>query len=77
MDDKPARDRDQGFEAAGGDPPGSGAGGQAGREQRLATMRAAVERGLDDVRAGRVADLDAALDRIERMLDEMDEAKRG
>lgn len=55
-----------------------GAVGSAGsREARLAAMRAAVEQGLEDVRAGRVADLDAAFDRIERMLDEIEAAKRG
>lgn len=54
------------------------AGGSAGqREERLATIRAAVERGLEDIRAGRVADLDEALDRIEKMLDEIEAAKRG
>jgi predicted transcriptional regulator len=47
------------------------------REQRLAAIRAAVERGLEDVKAGRVTDLDAAFDRIETMLDEIEAAKRG
>lgn len=46
------------------------------REQRLAAIRAAVERGLEDVKAGRVTDLDAAFDRIETMLDEIEAAKR-
>lgn len=45
-------------------------------EDRVAVLRAAVERGLEDVRAGRVTDLDAAFDRIETMLDEIEAAKR-
>ena len=48
-----------------------------GREDRLAVLRAAVERGLEDVRAGRVTDLDAAFERIETMLDEIEAVKRG
>lgn len=53
-------------------------GGAAGaREDRVAALRAAVERGLEDVRAGRVTDLDAAFERIETMLDEIEAAKRG
>lgn len=47
-----------------------------GREDRLAALRAAVERGLEDIRAGRVVDLDAAFDRIETMLDEIEAADR-
>jgi predicted transcriptional regulator len=47
------------------------------REARYAELRAAVQRGLDDIRAGRVADPDEALDGIEEMLDEMEAAKRG
>jgi hypothetical protein len=47
------------------------------REDRLAALRAAVERGLEDVRAGRVTDLEAAFDRIETMLDEIEAVKRG
>ena len=47
------------------------------REDRLAEVRAAVERGLEDVKAGRVDDIDAAFDRIETMLDEIEAAKRG
>jgi hypothetical protein len=46
------------------------------REERLAAIRVAVERGLEDIRAGRVTDLDAAFDRIETMLDEIEAAKR-
>lgn len=48
----------------------------AGKGERLAALRAAVEQGLEDVRAGRVTDLDAAFDRIEKMLDEIEAAKR-
>ncbi|HEX8623205.1 MAG TPA: type II toxin-antitoxin system ParD family antitoxin [Allosphingosinicella sp.] len=47
------------------------------REDRLAAVKAAIERGIEDVRAGRVADLDAALARIETMLDEIEAVKRG
>ena len=65
------------FEEAAGSAGGSEQDGAAGREERLAAIRAAVEQGLEDVRAGRVADLDAALDRIETMLDEIEAAKRG
>jgi hypothetical protein len=46
------------------------------RDDRLAAIRAAVERSLEDVKAGRVADQDAALDRIEKMLDEIEAAKK-
>lgn len=46
------------------------------REDRLAAVRAAIERGIEDVRAGRVADVDAALARIETMLDEIEAVKR-
>ena len=52
------------------------AGSAVEREDRLAAIRAAVERGLEDVKAGRVTDLDAAFDRIETMLDEIEAAKR-
>lgn len=46
------------------------------REDRLAEARAAIERSLEDVRAGRVADVDSALARIETMLDEIEAVKR-
>jgi predicted transcriptional regulator len=48
----------------------------AAREARLAELRAAAQRGLDDIKAGRVLDLDEALDRIEATLDEMEAVKR-
>ena len=47
------------------------------REERVAVLRAAVQRGLEDVRAGRVTDLEAAFEQIETMLDEIEAAKRG
>ena len=47
------------------------------REARVAAIRAAIERSLEDVKAGRVDDIDAAFDRIETMLDEIEAAKRG
>jgi hypothetical protein len=80
MDEPPALEpRDEGSS--------DGADGSAGdrtsadlssreREDRLAAIRAAVERSLEDVKAGRVADQDAALDRIEKMLDEIEAAKK-
>ncbi|HEX8481583.1 MAG TPA: hypothetical protein VF650_06765 [Allosphingosinicella sp.] len=45
------------------------------RDAHLAALRAAVQRGLDEIKAGEVADPDAALDRIEAMLDELEAAK--
>jgi predicted transcriptional regulator len=57
--------------------PDDAVGPGGGREERLVAIRAAVERGLEEIRAGRVTDLDAALDRIETMLDEIEAAKRG
>lgn len=62
--------RDEAFDEESAGPAGEG-------EDRVAMLRAAVERGLEDVRAGRVTDLDAAFDRIETMLDEIEAAKRG
>lgn len=47
------------------------------REAWLAAVRAGVQRGLDDVAAGRVVDLDEAFDQVEAMLDEMEAARRG
>ena len=55
---------------------GEGAPPARERDGRLAELRAAVERGLDDIRAGRVVDLDSAFDRIEAMLDEIEAADR-
>jgi antitoxin ParD1/3/4 len=46
------------------------------REEWLAAVRAGVQRGLDDVAAGRVLDLDEAFDQVEAMLDEMEAARR-
>ncbi|HYI39406.1 MAG TPA: hypothetical protein VE053_03720 [Allosphingosinicella sp.] len=45
-------------------------------EARLATLRAAIQRGIDDGEAGRVVDLDEAFDQVEMMLDEMEAARR-
>jgi predicted transcriptional regulator len=56
--------------------PGETASEAPGREARRTELRAAVERGLEDIKAGRVADLEAAFERIEAMLDELEEAKR-
>ncbi|HEU0097218.1 MAG TPA: hypothetical protein VFQ67_00455 [Allosphingosinicella sp.] len=44
----------------------------AERETRRAELRAAVKRGLEDIEEGRVVDLEAALERIEAMLDELE-----
>lgn len=62
--------------------PGSGDDGDgapplsSGREMRLNGLRADIERGLEDIKAGRVVDLEAAMDRVEAMLDELEAAKR-
>lgn len=45
-------------------------------EARLAALRAAIQRGIDDGKAGRVVDLDEAFDQVEAMLDEMEAARR-
>ena len=50
--------------------------GNDGRDARLDELRAAVRRGLDDIKAGRVDDPEAAFERIEAMLDELEAAKR-
>ena len=71
MDELPdLNPRDEAVDGETASPAGEG-------EDRLAELRAAVARGLEDVRAGRVTDLDAAFDRIETMLDEIEAAKRG
>jgi hypothetical protein len=56
---------------------GEAAGSGDRREERVAAIRAAVERSLEDIRTGQVSDLDTALDRIESMLDEIEAVKRG
>jgi predicted transcriptional regulator len=56
------------------DNPEAAAGG--GREARLGWLRAAVKDGIDDIKSGRVVDLEAALERIEAMLDELEAVKR-
>lgn len=48
----------------------------AGGEARLGELRAAVARGLEDIKAGLVVDLEEAFGRIEAMLDELEAAKR-
>lgn len=68
MDDHPQ------LAASGDDSPDAAAGG--GLEARLGWLRAAVKDGLEDIKAGRVADPEAAFDRIEAMLDELEAAKR-
>jgi hypothetical protein len=40
------------------------------REARLAALRAAVQRGLDDVAAGRVVDLDEGIEQVLRSIRE-------
>lgn len=50
--------------------------GSEGPEARLGWLRAAVKEGLEDIKAGRVADLEEAFERIEAMLDELEAAKR-
>lgn len=68
MDDSP--------QLGSGDNDPSDATGRPGREAYLVGLRSAVERGLEDIKAGRVADLDQAFERIEAMLDELEAAKR-
>lgn len=61
----------------------SGSGGDDGSttsagseaEARREELRAAVKRGLEDIEEGRVVDLEAAFDRIEAMLDELEASK--
>ncbi len=53
-----------------------GSAARGGQEARLAWLRAAVKQGLEDIKGGRVSDLEGALDRIEAMLDELEAAKR-
>jgi antitoxin ParD1/3/4 len=87
MDEMPARDpRDEasadegvgpGRDSSRAEPGSEGVPPGDEREERLAAIRAAVARGIEDVRAGRVADLEAALDRIETLLDEIEAVKRG
>jgi predicted transcriptional regulator len=61
---------------------GSGEDGEAAagrsreREARRGELRAAVKRGLEDIEAGRIVDLEQAFDEIEAMLDELEAAKR-
>jgi hypothetical protein len=62
--------------APSGDDDGPGSSASGGGEARLARLRAAVKEGLEDIKGGRVADVEAALDRIEAMLDELEAAKR-
>jgi len=46
------------------------------REAQIAAVRAAVQRGLDDVKAGRVVDLEEGFAEIYAMLDDMEAARR-
>jgi antitoxin ParD1/3/4 len=46
------------------------------REDQMAAIRAAVQRGIEDANAGRVVDLEEGFDQIEAMLDEMEAARR-
>jgi predicted transcriptional regulator len=62
--------------APSGDDDGSNPAEGGGREARLGWLRAAVKEGLEDIKGGRVSDLEGALDRIEAMLDELEAAKR-
>lgn len=62
--------------------PGSGDDGgfdteNSEREARRDYLRAEVKRGLEDIEENRVVDLEAAFERIEAMLDELEAAKRG
>jgi hypothetical protein len=68
MDDRP--------QLAPGDDDKPDSAGSGGREARLGWLRAAVKDGLEDIKAGRVEDVEAAFERIEAMLDELEAAKR-
>ncbi|HEX8466650.1 MAG TPA: hypothetical protein VF620_02460 [Allosphingosinicella sp.] len=57
-------------------PSGDDGSDSVGGEARLGWLRAAVKEGLEDIKAGRVVDLEAAFERIEAMLDELEAAKR-
>ena len=46
------------------------------REAQIAAVRAAVQRGLDDVKAGRVVDIEEGFAEIYAMLNEMEAARR-
>ena len=46
------------------------------REAQLARLRAEIQKGIADADAGRVVDADEAFDEIERMLDDIEAAKR-
>ncbi|HEX8573685.1 MAG TPA: hypothetical protein VF759_13145 [Allosphingosinicella sp.] len=58
----------------GSDENGEAADGEL--EARRRELRDAVRRGLEDIEAGLVVDLNHALDRIEAMLDELEAGKR-
>ena len=45
-------------------------------EARREEARATVKQGLEDIEEGRVVDLEAALDRIDAMLDELEATRR-
>ncbi|HEX8309255.1 MAG TPA: hypothetical protein VF645_12645 [Allosphingosinicella sp.] len=68
MDDCPRLDS--------GDENDGAAAQSASNQAHLLELRAAVQRGLDDIKAGRVADVEEAFGRIEAMLDELEAAKR-
>jgi hypothetical protein len=68
MDDCPRLDS--------GDENDSPAAQGASNQAHLLELRVAVERGLEDIKAGRVVDLEEAFGRIEAMLDELEAAKR-
>ncbi|HEX8623582.1 MAG TPA: type II toxin-antitoxin system ParD family antitoxin [Allosphingosinicella sp.] len=46
------------------------------REAQIAAVRAAVQRGLDDVKAGRVVNIEEGFAEIYAMLDDMEAARR-
>ena len=85
MDDQPQLDPEQkalhdqacpGRHAAHAEPISGSLETGAGHEAHLAELRAAVQRGIDDIKAGRVVDLEDGLARIEAMLDELEAARR-
>jgi antitoxin ParD1/3/4 len=53
-----------------------GLGRVRAREAQIAAVRAAVQRGLDDVKAGRAVDIEEGFAEIYAMLDDMEAARR-
>lgn len=55
---------------------GQSAAAGSDAEARRDELRAAVKRGIEEIEEGRVVDLEAAFERIESMLDELEATRR-